>query len=321
MMKKLSDLFKEDPVHGSVGDNMRVTMANLKRITDSLNAALGNQEEALTETVANMRDISQNIRRISANLDEIIGDHKGDIRTALEKIRSISERLDSLLAKVQSGEGTMGKLISDEQMGEDLKATFTDVRQAAKEAQAILGRIALIDVYWDYRHRYDFEDERNRIDLGLRIVPRKGKYYFVQGNNLGARRDRRDPGNDIERRNTVTAVMGHDFGPLTLYGGVIRSAGGAGLRFRPLFMSEKWNRRFELEGEAYNFTRDEVVQGIAMEGPIYNAGARFLIDDPWLWLGAQVEDIKERKNLNANVNITFKDEDIAYLLGFVGLAR
>jgi hypothetical protein len=116
-------------------------------------------------------------------------------------------------------------------------------------------------------------------------------------------------------------VMGHDFGPLTLYGGVIRSAGGAGLRFRPLFMSEKWNRRFELEGEAYNFTRDEVVQGIAMEGPIYNAGARFLIDDPWLWLGAQVEDIKERKNLNANVNITFKDEDIAYLLGFVGLAR
>jgi len=321
VMKELRQFFKEDPEDGSLSENFRRTMANLRRVTDSLNVALGQQGKELTEIVQNIRSLSEHAKNVSANLDEVTEQHKADLKTMLTKFRSVSERLDDLLAKVQNGEGTMGKLVNDEQMGKDLKQTFTDVRQAAKEAQAILGRIAMIDVYWDYRQRYDFEDNQYRADLGLRIVPRPGKFYFIQGNNLGAREDRKLAGNDIERKNTITGVMGKEFGPFTLYGGAIRSTAGGGMRFRPLFMSQKWNRRFELEAEAYNFGRDEVVQGLKMDDPVYSAGARFLVADPWLWVGGQVEDIAERKNFNANLNVTFKDEDVAYLLGLVGLAN
>jgi hypothetical protein len=78
--------------------------------------------------------------------------------------------------------------------------------------------------------------------------------------------------------------------------------------------------RFELEGEGYDFSRDETIRGHHMKGGVYNAGARILVWDPYLWLGAGVEDIGARKNFMTNMNFTFKDEDIAYLLGFVGLA-
>ena len=56
-------------------------------------------------------------------------------------IRSISERMDNLLAKIERGEGTVGKLVSDEQMGNDLKETVASVKKAAGDASAVLGRI------------------------------------------------------------------------------------------------------------------------------------------------------------------------------------
>jgi len=42
---------------------------------------------------------------------------------------------------------------------------------------------------------------------------------------------------------------------------------------------------------------------------------------PWVWVGGGVEDLAVRKNFNANVNVLFKDEDIAFLFGLVNIAR
>jgi len=321
IMKQVSEFFREDPGRGSLADNFKQTMANLRDITDSLNVALGQQEQKLTEIVENIHELTAHARNISVDINEIIAQHKEDVKVALAKIRSISERVDEIAARIQKGEGALGKFVSDKEMGEDVKQTVSTLRAVAKDAKQVLGRIAMIETYWDYRQRYDFEDNQYRADLGLRIVPRPGKYYFIQANNVGKKEDSKIVGNDFEKRNTITAVMGKDFGPVTIFGGAIRSSGGAGMAFRPFYKSEKWNRRVELQAEAYDFPRDTVRQGIKLDSPVYNAGARVAIVYPTLWAGAQVEDIAERKNFNANMNLTFKDEDIAYLLGLVGLAR
>lgn len=323
IMTKLGEFFEEDEKNGSVSDNLKSTIFNLRRVSDSLNAAMGEQRTEMVQIVRNVRDLSASAKTVAAHLEEITTARKEDVKVALEKIRSVSERLDLILADVQSGKGILGKLVGDEQMGAELKQTMTSVKDAAKDAQTVMGRIARIDVYWDYNQRYDFEDERWRADAGLKFVTRPGKFYFLGGNNLGKRRDRREPGADIERRNTVSALMGRDFGPVTLYGGVIRSAGGVGARVRPLPAASGWSRRVELEAEGYDFGRDEVIQGVKMDSPVYNLGARVAVVQ-WpaqVWLGARVEDAAERKNVNAHLNVSFKDEDIGYLLGLVGLAK
>lgn len=319
MMKKLSDLFVDDPVNGSAMENLRATMAHMRNVSESLDAAMGQQRQEMIEIVRNVRGLTANIKSVSANLDEILAEHKDDVKVTLEKIRSISERMDDVMARIQNGKGMVGRLVSDEEMGDDLKQTMTSVKEASGGVQKFFKRVSQIETWWDYRQRYDFEDDQWRADLGLRIQPRPGRYYFIQGNNLGEREDRDVPGTDVERKNTITAVMGKDFGPFTLYGGAIRSSGGAGVRFRPL--PGQLSRRFELEAEGFNFGRDEVIHGHHYDGPVYNYGARVLVKDPWLYVGGQVEDAAERKNFNANVNLTFRDEDIAYLLGLVGLAR
>ena len=321
VMTKLGTFLKDDPVQGAAADNLRVTIANFRKVSQALADSLGNQRAELTEIVQNIRDLSAHAKMVAADLHEITGEEKDDIKMALSKFRSISERLDQITEHVQNGQGLLGRIVNDPELGKNLDQTMDNVNKATKDIRSFTGRIAAINVYWDYRQRFDVEDGRWHPDAGIKVVPRPGKYYYLAGNNLGVQEDRKVDGNDVERRNRVTAVMGYDFGPLTLYGGLVRSRGGGGVKIRPLPAASPWNRRVELEGEAYDFGRDEAYQGYTFNKPVYNAGARVKIVEPWLWVGAQMEDIAVRRNLNLNFNMVFRDEDFAFLLAFIGLAR
>jgi len=321
VMSKLGAVLEDDPVHGSPAENLRVTLANFRTLSQALADSLGQQKSEMAQIVLNIRDMSAHAKRVAADLDEITGERKEDVKVALAHFRTISERLDKILANVDSGEGMLPRLLNDPKMGQELEKTMANVNKATTDMKGFMGRIADIQIFWDYRQRYDMDDDRWRTDLGLTVVPRPGKYYFIGGNNLGVRADRTLPGNDLERRNTATAVLGYDFGPLTVYGGAIRSAGGAGVRLRPLPATSSWHKRVELEAEAYNFGRKETIQGIALDHPVYNVGARVNALAPWVWVGAQWEDVAERKNINVNANLKFRDEDLAFFMGLVGLAR
>lgn len=321
VMGKLAEFLKDDPRHGSVTGNLRETVANFKKVSQALADSLGEQRAEITDIVRNIRELSANANRVALDLSEITGERKQDIKVALANFRSISERLERITERVEKGQGMLGRLVNDQEMGKSLDQTMVNVNKATKDMSGFMGRIAAIQLYWDYRQRLDLEDGRWHPDVGLYMHPRDKKYYYLGGNNLGAKQDRDESGSDLERRNTLTAVMGHEFGPLTLYGGVIRSAGGAGVKVRPLPPSTGWNRRLELEGEIYDIGRSETVQGNTFDQPVINLGARVKAIDPWLWLGAQVEDVVERKNVVVNANLMFRDEDLAFLLGLIGLAR
>ncbi|MBK8576565.1 MAG: MCE family protein [Elusimicrobia bacterium] len=321
VMGKLGAFLKDDPAQGAAADNLRLTIANFRKVSQTLADSLGNQRAELTEIVQNIRDLSAHAKYVAADLREITGERKEDIKMALAKFRSISERLDQITERVQKGDGLLGRLVNDPELGKNLDQTMVNVNKATTDIKSFTGRIAAINVYWDYRQRFDMEDGSWHPDAGITVVPRPGKYYYLGGNNLGEREDRTVEGNDVERKNRVTAVMGYDFGPVTLYGGVLRSRGGGGVKIRPLPASSGWNRRVELEAEAYDFGRDEAYQGYTFDKPVYNAGARVKVIEPWLWLGGQVEDIAVRRNLNLNANVMFRDEDFAFLLAFIGLAR
>jgi len=122
---------------------------------------------------------------------------------------------------------------------------------------------------------------------------------------------------DIERKNTLNLVYGRTFDgfmPIDIYGGAIRSQGGVGLRVKPL---AKWApmSRLELTAEAFNFSRTTPVAKANV-----NIGARVKVNN-WSFVGAQVEDVYNTSYTNAYMQLTFRDDDIAYILGIVGLAK
>jgi phospholipid/cholesterol/gamma-HCH transport system substrate-binding protein len=307
VMKQLDKIAKafEMPEGAAIGENLATTMSNLRKITDSLRSALAEQQDKLVNIV-------DNINNFTDDLAEITRDNKAEMKIAIKNISEVSGKLDRIMAKVENGEGTIGKLVSDKQMGNDLKETFSDLKETTKQAKQVMRRLNLIETQWDYTLRYDAKYDTRRHDVGLRIIPRPGKFYYVGGSNLGENTVYGTP--DIEELNTFNLLVGRHFGPAQVYAGVIRSKGGIGAKLKPFW---KWNplSRLELTAEGYNFFRERPIAR-----PKINVGARTQISE-WAAVGAQFEDLYYSTNLNVYMNLSFRDDDIAYILGLVGLAR
>lgn len=319
MLDRLSSLFDDDGKNGNAVDNLKATLANIRRVSDALNVAMGNHAVEMEEIVMNVRDLSQSAKVFMKHMEEISTEKKEDVKVAITKIRDAADKLDAILGKVQRGEGVAGALVSDDKAGNDVREAVASIKDTANSAKKVLGRFTTIHTYWNYRYRYDFRDGEGKSDLSLKFVPRPGKFYAIGVTNLG------DPPEDekhtqFERKNRFTATLGQDFGPLTGYVGVIKSRSGFGVTLRPLTWLPKLYHRFELNAEASDFKRDDVVNGLHRTKPLMSAGAHVAVTN-WLWIGARAEDVLERSAFMAYTNIVFRDDDLPYFFGFATLSR
>lgn len=288
----------------TAGENIAESLDNLREITGTLKHALADQETKVVNIVGN-------IDRFTGDMAEITADNKEDLRAAIKDIRSFSQKMDSILAKIDSGEGTIGTLLTDKEMGVKLKETISELKDTAHSANQTLRRINLIQTDWDYRLRYDTTEGMPRHDAGLFIRPREGKYYYVGGSNLG---DASSSVYDSQKMNTINVLLGRQWGVLDGYAGLMRSRAGVGMKVRPLRKTEPWSR-VEVVAEGFDFQR-----GAPYNTPFYNVGARVQVTK-WGYLGAQQEDISGANHSIVYGSVLLRDDDIAYLLGLVGLAR
>jgi phospholipid/cholesterol/gamma-HCH transport system substrate-binding protein len=72
----------------------------------------------------------------SSEMRKIAEGSQPRIETTLTRLESASSRLDSLMTKAQSDKGTMGKLLNDKTLYEDMKRTVADVDDLVKDVKA-----------------------------------------------------------------------------------------------------------------------------------------------------------------------------------------
>jgi phospholipid/cholesterol/gamma-HCH transport system substrate-binding protein len=306
---------------GKLGDNLNATMANLRSITDSLNAALGQQRRQLVNIVNNIEGFSKHAKSVAAHFDDVMSHKKEEIEQAISNLKETLERMNTILAGVQRGEGVAGALVADKQAGEELKQSITNLKQTSESAKEVLARFTKVRAFWEIQTRRDFKAGVYRGDVGLRIEPRPNKFYSIMGQNLGSTGSTQEEPKDFERRNTITALLGRHWGPVTGAVGVIKSRAGVEARYRPFQETEvPVFNRLELVGQGFDFGRDAIIKERRFQEPNYMAGARFRVNR-WITAGVQAEDIAETTNVHGLVNVSFEDKDIAYLLGFVSFAR
>ncbi|MBN1621061.1 MAG: MCE family protein [Endomicrobiales bacterium] len=285
----------------NIGDNLAKTLENMREVTDTLRVTLYAQEQDLKEIVRDFHTFTRNMAEISQD----------DLKVAVSSIRNISEKLDRILDKIDKGEGALGRLMTDKEMGEDIKEAFKDLKETSNEAKKVLGKITLIETHWDYSLRYDGKYDLFRNDAGIRIYPRKDKFYYVGVSNIS---DDSATTTDPEETNTLNFLIGKHFGPAQLYGGLYRKTAGVGMKVKPLWKWEPW-RRLEIVADGYDFSRRTPVHT-----PKVNLGLRLELMK-WAYIGSQIEDPAYESNVNTYMNLVIRDDDIAYILGLVGLAR
>lgn len=135
---------------------------DIKQVSATFRNVLGGSdgEEALQEVLANIRAVSGDLRRvvetnetgierIVTNLDAFSGDMAGlsegnregieelleGLRTASGKLNTALDNLVEVSAQVERGEGSLGKLVNDDALYDQVDGALTDARAALREVR------------------------------------------------------------------------------------------------------------------------------------------------------------------------------------------
>lgn len=115
-----SDMLKN---FGSLSHRMdRLVEKNEKNIDQSL--------RDFTGAAQSLRRFSGDLEKMGPNLKQMFSKGNSEnFETALQNLKALSARLDTQMAKMEKGEGTLGALIHDQKMAQDLKDLINDLKK------------------------------------------------------------------------------------------------------------------------------------------------------------------------------------------------
>jgi len=183
----------------------------------------------------------------------------------LQNTREITE-------KINSGQGTLGKLVNDDDTADNLNNTMDSIN-------AFLGGIGAMEISIDFRSEFLSDIDASKSFLNVRVQPGLDRYYelgIVDG-PVGVTNVVDSSVNDGPVTTTTTtdrnemkfnAIFAKNFWDFTIKGGIMESAGGVGLDYY-LF-----NKKLRLSVEAFNFSdtnlrafaRFQLLKGVYLVG-------------------------------------------------------
>ncbi|MCX7941437.1 MAG: MlaD family protein [Endomicrobia bacterium] len=296
-LKKFGDLLSRLSKEEDLGVRIFSIINNIESLTKKIDSALNEQQ--LRQTVTNFEVAGK-------NLSEFLSNTKDDLKVATLELRQISEKLNEVVDNIRSTQTIAGVIISDKESGKKVAETLSTLKDVTMKADKTLNRINMFTTYWDYRLRYDNKAQLVRSDVGIEVYPKPSKYYYLSVNNISAEEQV-----SFEKVNALSLGIGGCFyDKFVFYGGLIRSYGGLGAKLFPLGYKSKL---LEFNAEVFNFSKSR-------SSPQVDVGIKLKLLR-WLYFGAKAEDVTTDNRFNTMLNLYFEDEDIAYLLGLIGLTR
>ncbi|MEW6088127.1 MAG: MlaD family protein [bacterium] len=281
------------------------------------------------------KDLDKGINNTGNNISSLISNFNATSTEFNRIVRTLAEtmkRVDNIAARVERGEGVIGKLTTNAELYDNLNDVLVEIKgistslnqvagriergegtigKLAKEdelynnlnetiasVKELSGRVNEYKTYWGYRMDYRFvkqEDQKDfRNTFSFKFEPRPGKYYLLEMVDIGGK----------ERVSLLIGAAVKNW--LTLKAGVIESSGGVGLNYYP------FGKNFNLGVSAYDFGRLSKPQ-VRLEGTYQ------LTKNIYFNLGA--EDLLLDKSYYAGLNVFIEDRDIKYLLGLVSYVK
>lgn len=324
------------------------TIANFRSITSDLKILVSASRDDVGESVSDIRivtaslaqtlpGIAADLERVLQNLNEMLEANRPDVDKTARNVASASENLDrsmdgfsSIVYKMDSGRGSIGKLINEDRFHENLNDAVVEIKQAANEVRSFIGRVSDYRVYVGYRGEYYRDAEEWKNYISLKIQPRPDKYYLFEIVNHPRGRgveeeffyDFTDPPDFVGDSNRIhytrttwnfsdsvySFQIAKNFHRLTLRGGLIENSGGFGVDLN-VHRKKLW---LSLDGWDFNRSSD----------PHFKLYGRWEVGDTFYVTGGWDDFLLQRDrgdDIFFGAGLKFEDNDIKYLLSFLPL--
>ncbi|HEX2720634.1 MAG TPA: MlaD family protein [Candidatus Deferrimicrobium sp.] len=251
-------------------------VANIDRLSADLSDISANNKQDVRATIANLRVFSDTLKsetpglvrkleEMSERVSNIAGDNRENLKESIANLKTASARLDNTLdaagkvmAKIDRGEGSLGKLVNDNTAHTSLTDALEGVNRYVRKYDAL----HLTLVPWV---EYQTGTSDWKYYLNLKIQPTADKYYLVGVVNdpKGKRTDSttivtRTGSPPVETRTVsfedkwkFNALLAKRFSRVTVRGGIMESAGGLGLEYAVV------KDRFSVGADIFDFNRPD----------------------------------------------------------------
>ncbi len=124
-------------------DGLTGTIGNFNRTSEELRLTVSENRSALHEVVENFAQASRTTKRLTTDREAELKQTLETFSSAAEKMDALTGRLDSLRAVIQTvtvrverGEGTLGKLVNDDQLYADLNTSVQSLKSLIEDIKA-----------------------------------------------------------------------------------------------------------------------------------------------------------------------------------------
>ncbi|MEW5853683.1 MAG: MlaD family protein [Myxococcota bacterium] len=250
---------------------IREVLENISRVTTELrNISEGQGERgvALDTMVRNVTQVTEDLRRVVADVRTIVSgqtteDGETDpskqfdgVKKTIDKLNKNLEHLEQVTANLEKGEGTVGRLLQDDKIVNDLEDTVDS-------ATEFVGGLTATQTHVDILAWYNFRQSAAHSGISVKFQPKPDKYYLFELVNDPKRsssekvvttRNLTDGTTKVEHVSEVTdsfkatLMWAKMWGPLTLRIGMIESSGGVGANLN------FWDDRIQLRTDLFQFS-------------------------------------------------------------------
>lgn len=342
----------------SSSGHLDAILADVEALTGSIRGLARSESGNIKEILANVKDATSRAALALETINKIVGSGEGDLK---EGVASVKETLDELqrtlkgaqglvenvdkvvkdsgavVASVNRGEGTVGKLLKDDGIAKQLDLAIADVRSLTKP-------IAELQTHVGIREELHYRTGKSapavpsgKASLAVRLVPRKDKFYGVEivseprGRTSRETVTRRNPdtGALVTSEEIVTtddelkfsAYFGKRFGPAALRVGLIESTGGVGA---DVYAADD---KLRLSVDAFDWSNPDArfprlrasAQFNLLENVYVGGGIDDALNVGGMSLSSDGRRIKGGTDFFVTGGLQFNDEDLKALLTIMGV--
>ncbi len=288
----------------AISEDLKLAVRNLN---EALVSTSKNLNDMISENRGNLKDGVENLKLASLSLQQAMDTVNRVTNEIGPDIKETVSSVGSITRKIDRGEGTLGKMLNDDSLHENINKTVTGINKYIEKTESF-------HTFIGYRGEFLFDARETKSYFTLRIQPKADKYYLLEviddprGNRTEETREITTGGvttTTVETKTTdaikFSAQIAMRFRDFTARGGIIESTGGVGIDYNA------FSDRLKLSLDAFDFGQKG--------NPHLKAGGMLYLNR-FFFLTAGYDDFISKVGLQSayvGVGLQFEDEDLKYL--------
>ena len=151
VLRNINDVFDEQTkanLKNSIAQ-LNNTITSFKSTSASLNSLITDNQEKLDNTLTNVDNISSNLSKISDSLASV------DLAKTIKNLESTIGNFDQVLSSIENGEGSIGKLLKDDGLYENLEGASKQLEELLEDMKLNPKRYVHFSLFGKKAKQYD----------------------------------------------------------------------------------------------------------------------------------------------------------------------